>query len=164
MHEFGRSSLRVSTRRDFCAQACQAASLLALGALAPACGGGGNPAGPSGVSAPQLPTVSGTASGGRVTVPIAAGSPLATVGGAARVQSSAGSFLVVRTGQEAFSALSSTCTHEMCTITGFSGGVFVCPCHGSRFNTGGGVVNGPATRSLPQFATSFADDELTILT
>ena len=36
------------SRREFCSQACQAVSIIALGSLAQNCGGGGNPAGPSG--------------------------------------------------------------------------------------------------------------------
>ena len=55
-----------------------------------------------------------------------------------------------------------TRTHEACTITGFQHQTFVCPCHGSHFNTSGGVLNGPATRSLPQFSTQVAGGVPTI--
>jgi cytochrome b6-f complex iron-sulfur subunit len=64
------------------------------------------------------------------------------------VRSSGGAFLVSRTAQDTFTALTSTCTHEACTITGFDGSAYICPCHGSRFNTTGRVLNGPATTSL----------------
>src|ERR1044072_2592257 len=126
----------------FCVQACQAASCLALGALATACGGGGS--GPSNV--PQLTTVNGTASGSSVQGQIDSAAPPATVGGAAMVRASNGAFLVARTGQESFSALTTICTHETCTITGFDNTNFVCPCHGSRFSTAGRVVHGRAER------------------
>ena len=145
-------------RRTFCVQACQAASCLALGAVATACGGGGS--GPSNV--PQLTTVNGTASAGSVQVQIDSSSPLATVGGAAMVRASSGAFLVARTGQESFTALTTICTHETCTITGFDNTNFVCPCHGSRFSTAGRVVNGPANAPLRSFATSFSNNVLTI--
>lgn len=146
------------TRRTFCVQACQAASCLALGTLAAACGGGGS--GPSNV--PQLTTVNGSVSGTTVQVQIDSSSPLASVGGAAMVRSSSGAFLVARTAQESFSALTTVCTHETCTITGFDNSNFVCPCHGSRFSTTGRVVNGPASAPLRSFATSFSNNLLTI--
>lgn len=146
------------TRRTFCVQACQAASCLALGTLAAACGGGGSS--PSNV--PQLTTVNGSVSGTTVQVQIDSSSPLASVGGAAMVRSSSGAFLVARTAQESFSALTTVCTHETCTITGFDNSNFVCPCHGSRFSTTGRVVNGPASAPLRSFATSFSNNLLTI--
>jgi len=153
------------TRREFCTHACQlaAAGALAgsLGAVLEGCGGGGGGNGTLPSDIPLLGTVSGTATGGGVNVTIP-GSPLASVGGAALVQSSSGSFLVARTGQDTFSALTATCTHQACTIIGFTGNTFVCPCHGSRFSTSGAVQNGPATRSLRSFATRFDGTTLTI--
>ena len=146
------------TRRTFCAQAGQAASCLALGALAAACGGGGS--GPSNV--PQLTTVNGSVSGNTVQLQIDSSSPLASVGGAAMVRSSSGAFLVARTAQESFSALTTICTHQTCTITGFDNSNFVCPCHGSRFSTTGRVVSGPANAPLRSFNTSFSNNVLTI--
>ena len=152
------------TRRTFCVQAGQAASLIALGALLTSCGGGGgSPTSPSDPpSASQLPRVSGGVANNAVTVAIDASSPLASVGSVALVQSTSGMFLVARTAPDAFAAFTAACTHEACTITGFNNQTFVCPCHGSRFNTNGGVVNGPATRALPQFAAQFANGTLTI--
>jgi Rieske Fe-S protein len=151
---------RCPSRREFCTCACQTAALLTAGAFA-ACGGGnGSPTAPSS-NVPQLNLVTGEVSGRTISVTIGSGSPLASPGSAARVQTSLGGFLVARTGQESFTALSGTCTHEACGVTGFESNQFVCPCHGSRFATSGGVVNGPATRPLPQFATQFANGVLT---
>lgn len=152
-------------RREFCGQACRAASLAAVGgaltALAQGCGGsGGNPSSPS--SAVSLPVVTGTVSGATVTLAIDASSPLAAVGSAALVQTSNGRLLVAHTGQGTFTALSATCTHEGCTITGYGSQTFVCPCHGAQYDTSGHVTRGPATRPLPQYATSFVDNVLTI--
>ena len=153
------------TRREFCAQACHAAALASfaggLGATLAGCGGsGGSPTGPSAVSA--LPVISATPTGGTIVLTIGASSPLASVGRAALVQSSAGSLLVARTAPDAFAALTATCTHQACTITGFGNANYVCPCHGSQFSTSGQVLNGPATRSLAQFQTQFTNDVLTI--
>ena len=118
-------------------------------------------------------------SGVQVTV---AGSPLADVGGAVLVESIAGVFLVARTSASAFSAVDAVCSHQSCTITGtatFSaveavcthegctvsgaeGDIYVCPCHGSRYNRAGQVVHGPAMASLRRFSTTVADGVVTI--
>jgi cytochrome b6-f complex iron-sulfur subunit len=144
---------------DHVGDSCQAACGLALGSIVQACGGGGS--GPSNV--PQLSVINGSVSGNSVLVQIDSASALATVGAAAMVRSSGGSFLVSRTSQETFAALTSTCTHETCTITGFDNTNYVCPCHGSKFTTAGRVINGPASAPLRTFATQFANNVLTIL-
>jgi cytochrome b6-f complex iron-sulfur subunit len=152
------SDVQEIDRRNFCLHACQAASYLALGSIIEACGGGGS--GPSNV--PQLSIINGNISGNAVVVQVDSTSPLATVGGAAMVRSSAGSFLVSRTSQETFAALTSTCTHEACTISGFDNTNYVCPCHGSKFTAAGRVINGPANAPLRTFATQFGNNILTI--
>jgi Rieske Fe-S protein len=109
----------------------------------------------------MLGTVPGdfTSSGVRV---IAAGSALADVGGAAVVTSIAGVFLVSRTNATTFSAIDAICTHEGCTVTGADGDIYVCPCHGSRYNRSGKVLGGPATASLRQYPSTFTDGVVTI--
>jgi cytochrome b6-f complex iron-sulfur subunit len=133
----------------------------ALGSMLPGCSS--NPSGPSG-TAPALTTVNGSFANGVVTVSVDAASPLANVGGAALVQSSAGNFLVSRTAQDTFVALTAVCTHEQCTVTGFESAHYVCPCHGSQYSTSGAVIMGPAARALQQFATRFVAPTLTITT
>ena len=114
------------------------------------------------VSAPALPTVSGNIVNGALAVTIDSASPLSAVGSAALVQASAGNFLVARTGQDTFTALTAICTHEGCTVSGFANQSYVCPCHGSTFSTSGSVLQGPATSPLRQLATRFANGVLTI--
>ncbi len=109
-----------------------------------------------------MPVLSGTSASGAVTLAINASSPLATVGNAALVQASAGNFLVSRTAQDTFAALTAVCTHEGCVVTNFQSGTYGCPCHGSEFSTTGAVRSGPATSSLRQFSTQFANNVLTI--
>jgi len=53
---------------------------------------------------------------------------------------------VVREGGEYF-AIDLTCTHLACTVKATEQG-FACPCHGSRFGSGGQVLTGPAPRAL----------------
>jgi Rieske Fe-S protein len=65
-------------------------------------------------------------------------------------------------GPELFTAMTAICTHETCTITGFESQEFVCHCHGSRFNTNGAVVLGPAVSSPQQFPTQCVNSALTI--
>jgi cytochrome b6-f complex iron-sulfur subunit len=151
-----------TTRRDFCASAI---SLVTVASLLEACGGGGsgNPGGPSGGgNVPQLAIINATASGNTVTVNNVSGTALANQGSAALVQAGSNSVLVTRTGQDAFTALTAVCTHEQCIVTGFQSSTFHCPCHGSQYNTSGGVVQGPATRALRQFPTQFTNNVLTI--
>lgn len=155
------------SRREFCISACHAATAVALGSALQSCGGGGggSPTGPGGGgTAPQLTVVNGTVAGNEVTVALDGASPLAPVGGAALVRSGAGDFLVSRTAQDTFSALTAVCTHEACTITGFRSSTYVCPCHGSQFSTGGTVLSGPATRSLRTYPTRLSGTSLTITT
>jgi Rieske Fe-S protein len=122
-----------------------------------------SPTSPS-ANVPSLPTVTGTVGSGSVSVTVDAASPLANVGGAALVQAGNASYLVSRTSQSAFTALTATCTHEGCTVTGFQSPLYVCPCHGSQYNTSGTVVMGPATQPLRQFTTQFNNNVLTIAT
>jgi len=130
-----------------------------LATLFSACGGG-SPTSPSGMAS-MLGVVPGRFAGSRVQVTVA-GSALADVGGAALVESTAGVFLLARTNASAFSAVDAVCSHESCTITGTDGAVYVCPCHGSRYNRSGQVMAGPARASLRQFATTFTDGVVTI--
>lgn len=154
------ASAVTTSRREFCSRACQMASLAAIGLFGSRCGGG--PTSPSSDLGSQLRTVTASRVNGVLTLTIDAGSPLASVGGAALVQSESGDLLVARTAQTTFIALTATCTHQACTVTNVSGSLYVCPCHGSEYDQSGRVVRGPAVQSLRQFATQFTDPTLTI--
>jgi cytochrome b6-f complex iron-sulfur subunit len=148
-----------SSRREFCSNACQAVTLIATGTWLSACGG--SPTSPGSGSAPPLTGVAANVTGRTISITIDTASVLSAVGAAAIVQTALGVFLVARTAQDTFTALNATCTHEACTITGFSSQRFVCPCHGSEFTTSGAVVQGPAPTALRQFATQFANGVVT---
>ncbi|MDE3248942.1 MAG: Rieske 2Fe-2S domain-containing protein [Bacteroidota bacterium] len=62
-----------------------------------------------------------------------------------------------------FTAVTTTCTHEGNTV-GYNSSLkqFVCPAHGSTFNTDGGVVIGPATRSLTKYKIAITGETLTV--
>ena len=54
-----------------------------------------------------------------------------------------------------FTAVQVSCTHEGTAINYNTGqGVFICPNHGSRFNTNGVVLLGPATTNLQRYTVS----------
>ncbi|MEZ5292791.1 MAG: Rieske (2Fe-2S) protein [Vicinamibacterales bacterium] len=149
-----------STRREFFCHACQAASLVAVaGLVTEACGGG--PTSPSSVDAPALSSVSGSVSGRVVSVAIGSGSPLASNGSAALTSTALGAFLIARVSDSAFNVLSASCTHEGCTVTGYSGSRFVCLCHGAQFTTSGAAAGGPASRALASYQSQFANGVLT---
>ena len=153
------------SRRSFCAAACHVSAGAALATLFTACGSkDGSSSSPSGPSSTptNLAVLSGQFTGSTVKV-AAAGSPLTDVGGAALVNSVAGPFLVSRTSSSVFMAVEAVCTHEGCTVTEADGATFVCPCHGSRYSRTGQVILGPATASLRQHSTSFADGVVSIV-
>jgi Rieske Fe-S protein len=145
-------------RRDFCKQVASIAACTGgLGAILPACSGGN-----SSIPGQALPTMNGTVVNGALSVAVPAGSPLSAVGGMALITPTAGNFLVTRTTQSTFVAVTAACTHQACVVSGSTGQNYVCPCHGSEFDTAGHVVVGPAVAPLAQHATQFDGNVLTI--
>lgn len=76
---------------------------------------------------------------------------LANTGGYKQIS---GKLIVFRTGASSFRALNPTCTHKKCD-THFNGKEFECECHGSKFDKTGKVLNGPATKNLRSYKTTF---------
>ena len=150
---------RGATRREFVVHSSCAAASPAL--LAPALAGCNSPTGPTLEDHP-IPSADAAIVNGTLQLIIDQTSPLATVGNAVLIENGLGKFLVSRTGQETFAALTAVCTHFGCTIVRFDNMTYECPCHGSRFSSTGGVVRGPASSPLRQFATRFAGDVVTI--
>lgn len=127
------------TRRDF-------ARLASLACAAAACSGdSGSPVAPAGNGV--------TVSGNTMTVPLAQNQALSQPNGMILVSSARA--LVIRLSATEYRAMTSVCTHEACTVSQFDGNRLTCPCHGSQFSTTGGVVTGPATRSLRVYPTTF---------
>lgn len=71
--------------------------------------------------------------------------------------------LIIRTGESSVTALSRTCTHQGCTLPNFQTGSSRCHCHGSRFNSSGNVLNGPATIPLRKYNATIDGDIITIV-
>jgi cytochrome b6-f complex iron-sulfur subunit len=65
---------------------------------------------------------------------------------------------IMRAKEGYFYALSAVCTHLGC-ITNWKSeeGIIACPCHGSKFNTEGKKIAGPAPRPLQRFLMTLDD-------
>ncbi len=72
--------------------------------------------------------------------------------------------LLIRASATEVHAFSRKCTHQGCTLGASNNGTSTCPCHGSKFDTSGGVVSGPATAPLKQYTTQLDNTTLTIST
>ena len=61
--------------------------------------------------------------------------------------------------------ISAVCTHLGCVVPwNASESKFICPCHGSQYNSEGKVVRGPAPLSLALAHATVADDKITLTT
>jgi cytochrome b6-f complex iron-sulfur subunit len=58
--------------------------------------------------------------------------------------------------RDGFTALSLVCTHLGCTIEQ-KGGEYECPCHGSKYDSGGLVARGPSTAPLKKLRVEVND-------
>lgn len=127
------------SRREFLARGAGGAALAALAACA---------AEPTVPQSPHLEIVVGNFPG------------LANTGQLVKVGPS---HAAKRTGTETFQAFSMFCTHAGCQ-TSLANQQFNCACHGSKFDSNGAVLQGPAQSPLASLATSYnaATDTLTI--
>lgn len=132
-------------------------AVICAGGLA-ACGGKGDDPTPS-----DPPGGGGGGNNAKLTVNLA--NELTTVGsfkiasGVVLIRVAAGNV------PASFAALTSTCTHQGCTLSGYTGGKIVCgsSCgHGSEFNADGSVAKGPATSALAKYTVSINGNNLTV--
>ncbi len=59
--------------------------------------------------------------------------------------------VVVHRDSLGLSVVSNICTHQTCVLDRSADDEIVCPCHGSRFDKMGKVLQGPASSDLPWF-------------
>jgi cytochrome b6-f complex iron-sulfur subunit len=119
-------------------------------------GGGSTGGGSTGGGATSDPGFS--TCGGELCIDLAAdaNAALRDVDGARVISTTDRKFLIVRTDETTFVALSAICTHAGCTVRYAAGSRdVVCPCHGSTFELDGTVTNGPALEPLDVFPATY---------
>jgi Rieske Fe-S protein len=138
-------------RRDFLVRSAGAAAAVASVAALGGCGDGvfGPP-----VNAPPLPAA--------ITVKLSDYPALATVGQVVGFPDALRAVVRTSSSPQAFLGLRLLCTHQGCT-TQVTNNEFDCPCHGSRFDHFGNVLQGPAASPLIQRqVTDNGDGTITI--
>lgn len=71
--------------------------------------------------------------------------------------------VIVANTPNGYVALSSTCTHQGSTVYyDLNTNSFFCPAHGSRYDTSGAVLNGPAANPLTKYKTSINGNVLKV--
>lgn len=147
----------MATRRRFVSTTAGVILLSAAAAdlaLLPGCGGSGTgDDDDDGASPTPTPDVAN----GILTIPLTDHPQLADEDGSATFNVGSLRVIVARidaTGT--YVCVSRVCTHTGCGVA-FAGGTntFNCPCHGSRFDTSGAVVQGPAAAPLRSYPTTF---------
>lgn len=142
-------------RRDFLSNMGITLAVACTAGLA-ACGGKGNDPAPT-------PPGGGGGGGDKLTVNLA--TQLLNVddflisGGVVLIRLAAGNV------PASFSAVTSTCTHQGCTLSGYSAKKIEClsACgHGSKYNPDGSVSNGPATAALAKYTVTISGTTLTV--
>jgi Rieske Fe-S protein len=91
--------------------------------------------------------------------------PLATVGGTIALDANSldpQGILLCRSGPASVLAFSRKCTHLGCTIGAFQNSISTCPCHGSQYDTQGGVVRGSSQSPLRQHTATVSGLTVTI--
>lgn len=141
------------SRRKFVVMSGTAAVAVTAG-----CGGGGSP---------TSPTPAGTPTPGATPGPNELRVPLPAVG---QTVAATGQLLtplplaITRVTDTTVAAVSRICTHQGCTVDLPVASLLTlnCPCHGSRFEVTGQVVNGPAARPLASFPTVIVGDQVVV--
>ena len=74
-----------------------------------------------------------------------------------------GRLYLARLDDGGFMALYHRCTHLGCTVPwDQAANQFICPCHNSKFDTQGAVLNPPAPRPLDLFPVAFVDGQVVV--
>ena len=117
-------------------------------------------------SGPTAPSDNNGETSITVDLSLSENSGLLTVGGALALAANeldSSGMLLYRQSESTVKVYSRNCTHAGCPIGAFSSsGISSCQCHGSRFDTNGNVVTGPAAIPLNQYSAAISEDIVTI--
>ncbi|MCW5313599.1 Rieske 2Fe-2S domain-containing protein [Nostoc sp. KVJ3] len=74
-------------------------------------------------------------------------------------------YLIIQDGPKiAEYAINPTCTHLGCTVEwDLEKNHFICPCHGSQYDSQGRVIHGPAKRSLPLITVVVKQNQVSLV-
>jgi Rieske Fe-S protein len=147
-------------RRDFLKDIAKSVSYITVGSFVisqfNACSDESNP------TSPNNENTNGSLT---IDISLAENNALSNIGGSIAINANdldSKGMLVIRSGNNTVTALSRKCTHQGCTLPNFQIGSASCPCHGSKFDTSGNVVNGPATVSLKKYNATIDGNIITI--
>lgn len=149
-----------STRREFLGTTCPALAGLALGLGLMGCDSGSSmdeeePGGD--------PVDTGVlVSGNTITLDLSKQLPSALAAANGFLFINRARVVALNVGNNTIRAFTSICTHEACDVTRFANGAMECPCHGSRFNTSGQAIQGPASQPLTEYTVARDGDMVTI--
>jgi cytochrome b6-f complex iron-sulfur subunit len=88
---------------------------------------------------------------------------LKEIGGSETFQASRRRIIVLHPDEKNYKAFENKCTHLGGQVSySHKDGFMQCALHGSRFDTGGNVVKGPAEKPLTELRTSLDKDQLTV--
>ena len=152
------------TRRDFFVKSASAVAIVStsgiISSIITSCT---SPTGPNG-NYSTLETIQKSVVNNEISIDIPS-SPIANKNTRALVKYNNGNaILVEHNTDDTYRAISGICTHQSCVVSGYDAGssVFVCPCHGSRFDLQGNVVQGPAGSNLRSYTTRVENNSLII--
>jgi cytochrome b6-f complex iron-sulfur subunit len=74
-----------------------------------------------------------------------------------------GDLLLVRSGENQYSAFSIICPHLKCNVKVKSPTLIQCPCHQSGYTIQGDYISGPAKKGLNKFPVSVEEGVIKIL-